>query len=164
MGVDWRWASSIERKTHRRRHECAVWSFLERANIYSVLKYNTKPEFSTFCRLVCTAMQFTADRRHALAIHDHPEEIWWWRRQRRMFHTNTCSRGRELDCDACALSAGEFLWPLAWKCTGVLGASPHKDVFVCLRGAFGTIRRPVCQHESFSISPGLFRARYVLVS
>ena len=67
----------------------ALCGLFERANNYSVLKYKTKPEFSTFCRLVSTAMQITADRRHALPINDHPDEIWLWRTQRRRFHMNT---------------------------------------------------------------------------
>ena len=36
-------------------------------------------------------------------------------------------RGGELDCDVCALSAGECFHRWGWKCTGILGASPHKD-------------------------------------
>ena len=91
----------------RARVRCVV-SFLNgrTTTLYSSIKRS--PNFRRFADSLYTAMQFTADRRHALPIHDHPKEIWLWRTQRRRFNMNTCSRGRELDCDACALSADDF--------------------------------------------------------
>ena len=48
VGVGWQWASSVGRKTHRCGYGFAVWSFLERVNNHSVVKYKTKHGYLRF--------------------------------------------------------------------------------------------------------------------